>query len=101
MPSGGMTIASSPSQPNERMKLRRALSVLWLLGLAVVAQGTGFSAEFQFRHHFIHRDLPITEKSTGDYGLTALVDVDHDGDLDADGRRADPPQRAVLVLDPA
>ena len=25
---------------------------------------------------------PITDKSVGDYGLTALVDVDRDGDLD-------------------
>src|SRR6476620_2002531 len=34
-------------------------------------------ADFNFRHHFIDRDLP------GDsYGQTALIDLDHDGDLD-------------------
>ena len=41
-----------------------------------------FSADFQFRHHFVGRELPITDKGVGDYGLTALVDVDQDGDLD-------------------
>jgi len=40
------------------------------------------AADFQFRHHFIQGELPITGKSVGDYGLTALVDVDGDGDLD-------------------
>jgi len=37
---------------------------------------------FRFRHHFISRDLPVGEKGTGDYGLTALADLDRDGDLD-------------------
>ncbi|HEY0548350.1 MAG TPA: VCBS repeat-containing protein [Verrucomicrobiae bacterium] len=40
------------------------------------------AAEFRFQHHFISRDLPIGERGTGDYGLTALVDLDRDGDLD-------------------
>jgi hypothetical protein len=40
------------------------------------------AADFQFQHHFIDRDLPIGERGTGDYGLTALVDLDRDGDLD-------------------
>ncbi len=40
------------------------------------------AGDFQFRHHFIDRNLPITSKSVGDYGLTALIDIDKDGDLD-------------------
>jgi hypothetical protein len=40
------------------------------------------AADFQCQHHFINRDLPISERGTGDYGLTALVDLDRDGDLD-------------------
>jgi hypothetical protein len=60
----------------------RVTSLLWLLGLAVASERTLFAADFQFRHHFISRELPITDKSVGDYGLTALVDVDRDGDLD-------------------
>jgi len=40
------------------------------------------SAEFKFQHRFIARDLPVTERGTGDYGLTALSDLDRDGDLD-------------------
>jgi hypothetical protein len=40
------------------------------------------AADFQFRHHFVDRGLPATDKLVGDYGLTALVDLDRDGDLD-------------------
>jgi hypothetical protein len=40
------------------------------------------AADLQFRHHYIDRSLPVTDKSVGDYGLTALVDLDRDGDLD-------------------
>lgn len=48
----------------------------------------------QFNHHFISRQLPITQNLTGDYGLTALVDLDQDGDLDfiAGGRPFQPSQ---------
>lgn len=60
----------------------RTISILWLFGIAVAGEIAVFSADFQFRHHFISRELPITDKSVGDYGLTALVDVDGDGDLD-------------------
>jgi hypothetical protein len=64
------------------MRMRhRTISILWLLGLAVAGGSTTFSADFQFRHHFITRELPMTDKSVGDYGLTALADVDRDGDL--------------------
>jgi len=40
------------------------------------------AAEFKFQHHFVDRDLPASERGVGDYGLTALVDLDRDGDLD-------------------
>jgi hypothetical protein len=40
------------------------------------------AADFQFRHHLIDQSLPVTDKLVGDYGLTALVDLDRDGDLD-------------------
>src|SRR5262249_4411517 len=35
----------------------------------------------EFRHHFVSLDLP-SDRGQGDYGLTALVDLDRDGDLD-------------------
>lgn len=38
--------------------------------------------ELRFEHHFIDRELPVSADGTGDYGLTALVDLDKDGDLD-------------------
>jgi hypothetical protein len=55
--------------------LALTLATIWLGGKAS-------GAEFQFRHHFIDRSLPVTEKLVGDYGLTALVDLDRDRDLD-------------------
>jgi hypothetical protein len=36
----------------------------------------------QFRHHFIARDLPTDTNGTGDYGLTALVDLNRDSHPD-------------------
>ena len=60
----------------------RIISVLWLTSLAFGGERGLFAADFQFRHHFISRDLPVTDRRVGDYGLTALVDVDGDGDLD-------------------
>jgi hypothetical protein len=36
----------------------------------------------RFLHHFVTRELPVTSNLTGDYGCTALVDLDGDGDLD-------------------
>jgi hypothetical protein len=61
---------------------RRAFQILGLFGLALFSERAPAAAEFQFRHHFISRELPATDKRVGDYGLTALVDVDRDGDLD-------------------
>lgn len=44
--------------------------------------GWASAAGLEFRHHFIARALPVTDKLVGDYGLTALVDLDRDGHLD-------------------
>ncbi|MCX8109610.1 MAG: VCBS repeat-containing protein [Verrucomicrobiae bacterium] len=38
--------------------------------------------ELRFVHHFIDRTLPLAENGVGNYGLTALTDIDRDGDLD-------------------
>ena len=51
-----------------------------LATVCVVGQVPGANA--LFRHHYIDRSLPVTDKRVGDYGLTALVDLDRDGDLD-------------------
>ncbi len=51
-------------------------------GVIVFVASAACPAEFQFQHRFISRDLPVKNKTMGDYGLTALVDVDRDGDLD-------------------
>src|SRR5262245_8953665 len=59
-------------------KILLTLSVLVAGGFAATVRG----AALQFRHHFIARDLPARDKLVGDYGLTALVDLDRDGDLD-------------------
>jgi hypothetical protein len=61
---------------------RQTLCRLALIFATIWIGGKAAGAEIQFRHHFIDRDLPVTEKLVGDYGLTALVDVDRDGDLD-------------------
>ncbi len=62
--------------------------VLWIL----VANHSNHAGELSFRHHFISRELPVRDKTVGDYGLTALVDLDRDGDLDfiLGGRPASP-----------
>lgn len=77
---GGMQTRTLP-------KLALAFTVL-LLG----ARAPG--AEIHFKHHYIDRGLPVTDKLVGDYGLTALVDVDRDGDLDfvLGGRPSNPSQ---------
>lgn len=57
-----------------------AVRIVLLEHLACVSLAPG--AALTFRHHFIDRDLPVSARGTGDYGLTALVDLDRDGDLD-------------------
>jgi len=59
-----------------------ATFVLHLLGFALLFPNPAVPAELQFRHHFITQELPVSAKGVGDYGLTALVDIDRDGDLD-------------------
>lgn len=49
--------------------------------VAMMAVGA-FGQEFAFRHHFIAKELPTAKSGTGDYGLTALGDLNHDGHLD-------------------
>src|SRR3954462_4899956 len=79
----------------------RILSVMkkqWFALATILAlscsERTATAAPPVFRHHFIARDLPITTQGVGDYGLTALVDLDRDGDLDfvLGGRSAKPSQ---------
>ena len=53
-----------------------------LATLAVVLSAASGSVDLQFRHHLVSTDLFVTPQGTGDYGLTALVDLDKDGDLD-------------------
>ena len=38
--------------------------------------------ELAFKHHFIDLTLPMNDQGYGDYGMTALVDIDKDGKLD-------------------
>jgi hypothetical protein len=58
-----------------------------------IAAFTASASEPRFEHHFISRDLP-SKGETGDYGLTSLVDLDKDGDLDfVLGGRGAPPGR--------
>src|ERR1051325_9107596 len=55
----------------------------WVLvvGLFAAIAISGGAAEPKFEHHFISQNLP-SRGETGDYGLTALADLDKDGDLD-------------------
>ncbi len=60
----------------------RVLSKSAFLLLAAWTAGLAAGVDLQFRHHFIDRTLPVSDTSVGDYGLTTLVDLDRDGDLD-------------------
>ena len=61
---------------------------------AVISWQSALAGEIRFQHYFAARELPITEKGVGDYGLTALVDLDGDRDLDfvLGGRPSSPSQ---------
>lgn len=54
-----------------------ARALIAILSSAFVAS----TAPIAFQHHFINRDLPL-KNTVGDYGLTALVDLDRDGHPD-------------------
>ncbi len=71
-------------------RLSRTVFLLgWMLALATASAG-----EAPFKHHSIDSSLPINAQDYGDYGLTALVDLDHEGDLDfvLGGRAVQPPR---------
>ncbi len=72
----------------------RLISSLLLAAAAVLFWRSAVAADFKFQHHFIDRTLPATDNGTGNYGLTALVDLDRDGDLDfvLGGRPSKPSQ---------
>ncbi len=53
--------------------------VLLLLWFGCVLNKAG---DFNFRLHLVDNDLAMGKNGLGDYGLTALVDIDHDGKLD-------------------
>jgi hypothetical protein len=74
-----------------RITLAMALAAVALWG--VRAGDEPKSTLPEFRHHFITTDLP-NRNGQGDYGLTALADLDGDGDLDfICGGRTPGPQR--------
>ena len=62
--------------------------------LSLMLASTALAEVPEFRHHFIDQILPQNDRLQGDYGLTALVDLDRDGDLDfVLGGRQPPPDR--------
>lgn len=66
----------------------RVLSQSAFVLFAAWAAGLAAGTDLQLRHHFIDRTLPVSNTSVGDYGLTALVDLDRDGNLSRDLPRA-------------
>jgi hypothetical protein len=77
-----------------------------LLPLAVAAaalvSSSAFAATFKFQHHFIATNLPVRDKTVGDYGVTALADLDRDGDLDfvLGGRPSNPSRLYWFAFQP-
>ena len=68
--------------------------VLVALAACVSFLPAAVAQELRFQHHYIARDLPVNARGYGDYGLTALVDIDRDGDLDfVCGGRANQPSQ--------
>jgi hypothetical protein len=60
------------------MNIRDVKSV----GFCMLLSAPALAAEFEFKLHEIDRTLPTNERGQGDYGLTAVVDIDRDGKLD-------------------
>ena len=72
---------------------RRPPTTRWIFS-ALLLSVTAWAGDVSFRHHFIDQTLPQNERLQGDYGLTALVDIDRDGDLDfVLGGRTPKPER--------
>lgn len=53
------------------------------------------TSPFRFQHHYLCRDLPLV-RGIGDYGQTALADLDGDGKLDFVCGRKGPGEESVL-----
>ncbi|MFO1499256.1 MAG: VCBS repeat-containing protein [Verrucomicrobiota bacterium] len=64
--------------------MKRFLAQVNCLGAlaALTSLAAGTERDLAFTHHFIDTELPVNEQGYGDYGATALVDLDRDGDLD-------------------
>ena len=64
--------------------MQRTALLLRRLSCVIAASASGLIAapSIPFQHHTIDTTLPISADGNGDYGLTALVDLDNDGDLD-------------------
>ncbi len=76
--------AHAPHVRRPRLLPADAVLVVLLLCLPGLPAPTAHAAstELKFAHHFVDRDLPVRNATVGDYGLTALADLDRDGDLD-------------------
>src|SRR5687768_2939612 len=66
--------------------------------LCTLAREPDAGGGMRFRHHFVHKGLPTYRNErgfeVGDYGVTALADLDRNGDLDfVTGRKGDPDWR--------
>jgi hypothetical protein len=62
--------------------MRRSPLLIAILGLGLTLPAQGAEPWPHFRHHFISLDLPTNKAGNGDYGLTALVDLNRDGHPD-------------------
>lgn len=68
------------------------IRIVWCV-VFLLARGAA-AGEITFRHHAIDPGLPLNERLVGDYGLTALVDLNRDGKLDfVVGGRTPAPER--------
>jgi hypothetical protein len=84
---------SIPRATPRAMMQSTGFSVL-LASLLLTTASTVSGQGLRFRHHLIDQTLPQNERLQGDYGLTALVDINHDGRLDfVLGGRQPGPQR--------